>query len=193
VELMMNETLPTFVLSAEKALLEGKYKYASDLCKKGIEQYPDYPIGFVLLVESYELSGDTDTANIVFSGARELFPYNKTINSIAKRHSESGRYSLIEHSEPITETEQPKDLFNKFKSSISQTGFIKPKPEELPEEIDDLTEQNPEVPASDYLAEILVKQGKIAEAIEMYLRLLEDNPEKIDIYLDKIESLKEFP
>jgi tetratricopeptide (TPR) repeat protein len=186
-ETTSEKILPTFVLSAAKALSDGKSDIAIELCKNGIENFPEYPIGFILLAEAYEHSGDLDSVQIILSGASDLFPTNKTVLSVKKRFAQTGKLGYIIPN-PI-QTSIPDNIFNKLRNSISATGFVKPNPSDLPEEIEDLTQQNPEVPASETLAKILAGQGKIVEAIDMYKRLAESHPSKADYYFNEIEAL----
>lgn len=180
------QILPTFVLQAATALAEGDSEKAIEICQKGIDVYPDYPMGFLLLAEAYEKAGDDESVKIILAGAYELFPYNKTVIKVKKKYEISGKLEFIATRQiPIDD-----NIFNKFKSSISQTGFVKPDLTELPEETEDLTLQNPEVPATETLANILAGQGKIQEAIEMYERLQIANPEKFDYFSQKIDELK---
>lgn len=181
------EISPAYVLQVEEELISGNFSEAIELCSMGIEAYPDYPLGFVLLTEAYDLSGDTVSADLVFNGSFDLFPGNKIFLSLKKYFDETGHYSAIIPNKIEDENE---NIFGKFQNSISQSGFAKPRPEDIPEEIEDITERNPELPVSESLAELLAKQGKISESIDMYLKLIEQNPDKTDFYQNKLESIK---
>ena len=180
---------PDYILDAEKAYLEADFRQSIKICKTGIEEFPDYLMGFILLAESFEAAGDTDSANIIFNGAKEIFPGNKTLISISNHHADTGflRYDKVKANTFLKE-----NIFQKFERSIQDKGFVKPKPENLTEEPIDLTEHNPEAPVSENLAEILVRQKKFKPAIEMYLKLISSNPEKTDLFIQKIELLKKL-
>jgi tetratricopeptide (TPR) repeat protein len=177
-----------YVLTADKMLREGNYKEAIEFISRGVEQYPEYAVGYALLTEAYELSGDSDSAKIIFDGAKNIFPTNKLLNMIEKRFIQNKYYSLISPKQNAPTG----NIFGKFQSSISQTGFVKPRPEEIPEEIEDLTQHNPDAPVTESLAQILANQGRIDESIDMYFKLMNQFPEKTDDFVQKIDALKHF-
>jgi tetratricopeptide (TPR) repeat protein len=183
----MENISPKYVLNANKMLQDGDYNEAIELISKGVEKYPEYTVGFAILAEAYELSGDSDSAKIIFDGAKNIFPSNKLLQMIEKRFGLTKRYSLIQPTSAPTG-----NIFGKFQSSISQTGFVKPRPEEIPEEIEDLTQHNPDAPVTESLAQILANQGRIDESVEMYFKLMNQYPEKADYFIQKIDALKHF-
>jgi len=183
----VKKILPNYVLQVEEMLKEGNVPDAIELCQEGIEAYPTYIVGFLLLAEAYELSNDADSVAIILNGAKEIFANNKTLKMYYNRFKQTGELGYIF---PKSKLPKSNDFFQKVSESIHVTGFVKPAVSEILEEPEDLTEQNPEIPPTEFMAELLVRQEKFVEAVETYEKLKLVNPEKYDYFQSKINEIK---
>ncbi|HRP01971.1 MAG TPA: hypothetical protein PLE30_04910 [Candidatus Kapabacteria bacterium] len=66
----MNEISPLFALEAEQLLLSGFIEEAIELCNKGLEVYPNYPVAQVILAKSYQVLGDKISSDKIISQAK---------------------------------------------------------------------------------------------------------------------------
>lgn len=87
----MDETIsPLFVVQAEKELNSGNPLKSIELCKRGLQFFPDFPIGYILLAEAYEKINDFESSNQVLNEALTKFPNNAAIKSALNRREETG-------------------------------------------------------------------------------------------------------
>jgi tetratricopeptide (TPR) repeat protein len=68
----------SFALEAEEMLNEGREEDAVELCKKGIEHYPDYSLAYLILSKALIKTGQKDEAWLTLLEASEKFPLNQT-------------------------------------------------------------------------------------------------------------------
>ncbi|HOV92093.1 MAG TPA: tetratricopeptide repeat protein [Candidatus Kapabacteria bacterium] len=90
---MEKDLTPIILVDAEKSLETGNFDKAIELCKRSIEYFPDYYLGYVILIESYESIGDYEEANKIFQTASIKFANNLFFRQIARRRDKYG--SLI--------------------------------------------------------------------------------------------------
>lgn len=99
----MSDISPLFALEAENLLTNGHTEDAIELCKKGLEVYPDYPAAISILAKAYNLLGKKDESdNIILSAKNNS--YGKILDKITfENHSEQVPFHEIEISNlPIT-------------------------------------------------------------------------------------------
>ncbi len=87
----MNDISPLFAVEAEQLLLAGFTREAIDLCRKGLEQYPDYPTALAVLARAYEAAGDAGKAGEALRAAVELSPAQRNIRQMAGNFERFGR------------------------------------------------------------------------------------------------------
>lgn len=75
----MSDITPLFALDAEELMLAGNLDDAIDLCKRGLEVYPDYAMGHYIIANSRFLAGEVDDAKGIVASALEIFPENITL------------------------------------------------------------------------------------------------------------------
>lgn len=71
----MAKISPMFALEAEELFENGNYQAAIELCKNGIELYPEYTTGYLTLIDLYIKISENDLANELISKVKELFPH----------------------------------------------------------------------------------------------------------------------
>lgn len=78
----MEQISPLFAVDAQKLLQSGNYEAAIELCRNGLEHYPDYLSAKQILAKALKLTGLEDEANITissvsnFSKAANLIKFN---------------------------------------------------------------------------------------------------------------------
>ncbi len=155
---------PLFAVIAEEMISENNFEQAVETLQKGLELYPDYATAYLLLGKALLKLNKTDEAKSAFENAEKFFSsdyYGKLL---------AGEKSNEEKIDPILQ-------------EIND--------EILPEKPEPEIEEEEEEFASETLAAVYKAQGAFAEALKMYEKLLEKNPEKEEIYTQEIKELKE--
>ncbi|MEN6295262.1 MAG: tetratricopeptide repeat protein, partial [Chloroherpetonaceae bacterium] len=93
---MSEELAPIFLVEAEKFIENRDFDRAIELCKRGIEYFPDYYLGYVLLTEALESVGNFEQADRIFETATIRFANNLFFREIARRRSKFGRLLIQE-------------------------------------------------------------------------------------------------
>jgi len=91
---------PIFLVEAEKSLEAGNFDRAIELCKRGIEYFPDYYLGYVILIESYESVGNYEEADKIYQEACVKFATNLFFKQIARRRDKYGTLINSKNREP---------------------------------------------------------------------------------------------
>lgn len=99
----MEQISPLFAIQAEKALKTNNPQLAIEICKRGIQFFPDYQIGYVLLAEAYEMLGDTNQRDQILEKIHQQFPKAITTKIIEEKIKAEG--SLLQNSEETVEIE----------------------------------------------------------------------------------------
>jgi tetratricopeptide (TPR) repeat protein len=78
----MSDITPLFALDAEELMLAGKLDDAIELCKRGLEVYPDYAMAHYIIANSRFLAGEVEDAKGIVASALEIFPENITLQKL---------------------------------------------------------------------------------------------------------------
>lgn len=112
--------------------------------------------------------------------AYDIQAFVKTSDTAAEKNTEEKKPSKFEIDDLL-------DRFIKKNPSISRTKTEFYKPENMARKSEEF---HAEV-ASESLAQLFYKQGQLHTALEMYEKLLLQNPDKKDIFAARIKSIKE--
>jgi|GEM_PF-5112554 len=106
-----------FPILAENLLADGKFSEALELCREGVDQYPDYSLGKVMLAKALSLSGNETEAEKVAGETAQAMGYAKAAKKIAEGDKiEAIYFDLTEPADsqipPINEdiASQPDDI-----------------------------------------------------------------------------------
>mgnify|MGYP005821664079 CR=1 FL=1 len=102
---------PVFLIEAESALENQNFARAIELCKRGIEFFPDYYLGYVLLIEAYEGIKNFDEADKIFNSATNKFANNLFFREIARRREKFGSLLIKKNEKKSNNLELPKFEF----------------------------------------------------------------------------------
>lgn len=81
----MEEITVFFAVDAEQYLISGFPQEAIDLCRRGLEAYPDYSAAYTVLARAYKAMGEDDKAADILDKAAEKFS-DKRLFEPAKRN-----------------------------------------------------------------------------------------------------------
>lgn len=95
----MEEISPLFAIQAEKALKMNNPQLAVEICKRGLQFFPDYQIGYVLMAEAYEMMGETSERDNLVEQIHQKFPKAITTKVIDEKMKADGTL-LLNNQEP---------------------------------------------------------------------------------------------
>lgn len=205
-----NKNSPLFVRIAYNQIEANNPDKAIEILDEGLKNYPEYPVAYFLLGRAYTIKGLYSQALKYVKRASELIHSSKTydyylreIEAIKKQRSffKISRWEDDLKEEPLPDS-SIKEIEETLKSMPPITESIKKLNEELIEaketiqkakESADVSAKNfPEnnLIVSETLAKIYINQGEYQEAIAVYEKLMNKNPDKKDYYEIKIEEIK---
>ncbi len=196
---------PLFAIDAELLLKARLFDKAINLCKNGVAQFPLYLSGWIILINAFKSSGQIKDAVNTTNMALKIFPGNRTL--ISFKDEFEGVFYDIAYSDQINPTEDDDDftLLSEImpEKTINGTQNFGNNLEDLAKKLAEVSEPvndsdlhkdaGKPFPAgiiSETIANIYVSQGAYPEAISAYMNLIQMNPDKEQIYLDKITQLK---
>ncbi|MBI5214709.1 MAG: hypothetical protein HY960_03045 [Ignavibacteriae bacterium] len=159
---MRRSDSPLFARLAYMLLEHGDVNEAKDVCLNGINQYPKYASGYIVLAKCFAAESDFEEALRTLSQTRAIFPDSEQL-FILKNEWETKKTNV-----PVQPLQSAKEQPKQSQEMIEFQGeFVSPT-----------------------LAEIYVKQGLIVEAIEAYEKLIEMKPEHRGEFEKRIGELE---
>jgi tetratricopeptide (TPR) repeat protein len=193
---------PLFARVAYTEIEKGNYLEAIKILDEGIHRHSTYPSAFLILSLAKAYEGKEEEARIVAKIGADLIDspqtheiYLKKIEDILAERSEIndtirpafhdvGNIPVPEESEP----EKIEDNLDELAKQLSKAKII-PR-----DDIDANPENMPQFEGkkivSETLADIYFSQRNFEEAIKMYEELINQKPEKAEVYLQKIWEMK---
>lgn len=123
----MAKISPMFALEAEELFENGNHQDAIELCKNGIELYPEYLTGYLTLIDLYLKISDYQSAGNIIQKVKDSFPYNKQIY-----HYEKILYDSLENQSDYDQN------FSRIGEALSNKHLEVSKDEKIISEKDDL-------------------------------------------------------
>lgn len=121
----MSNISPLFAVEAEELLKAGRAQEAIELCKQGIEAFPNYTIAYGILARAHSAIGDTAVAESVLENAAQHFPRSKTIRKIVDlSHSGDINQILHEFEETLEKQSKAKNQSQKKKSKVQKVDKV---------------------------------------------------------------------
>lgn len=198
-----NKQTPLFVRMANIHLEKNNPHEALIILNAGLIHYPDHPVALFLIAKAHSALGNYSQAIKFLKKGSEIIHSPKTyeyyLREIEAVKKQKVFYNIDDKSEGnSTLPEKEKDL-----SSVFLTDTVKKIAEELKEAEEVLInseKENFETPSfnliddsiivSETLAKIYVNQREYQEAIRIYEKLKNKNPEKSHYFDSKIDELK---
>ncbi len=155
----MTELSPLFAIEAEKLLEQGRVPEAIDLCRQGIEEYPDYASAFGTLAKAYKLIGEQDQLDSTIRGAMERFPLIRTIKNI-KVNVEA--FDSLPENEVVATAGIPEEI---AETELVETEIVAIEETEEPEADHAITDEEPETVATEEVIENEIETADTEEEI----------------------------
>jgi tetratricopeptide (TPR) repeat protein len=184
---LLRDGMPkTFARLADVYRQDGRLDEAVSVCREGLEEFPDYGSGHMVLALTYQERGETEKALIEFHSALKCEPDNLlALKLIADIHWDASEFSLARS---YYRQALQKD---RFLSEAIERVRKNPKPEspksipdEKPTEPDSRSNM-PEVDSSTFdtltLARLYATQGHIKLAKQVCTGILEKDPENAGV------------
>jgi tetratricopeptide (TPR) repeat protein len=176
----MADISPLFAVEAEQLLMAGQIEEAIELCRKGLEDYPDYPAALSVLSRAYITSGNAGEAGKIFSRAKKMFSGNKAVLR-EPEPVETAPESTPETHEPAAE--KPEDK-NPAAEEPTEEPEVSEENEELSESYYEesvaIDEPVPEEDYGDLMEQYIEKDTVLDEAY--HTDEAEDDADDLDIY-----------
>ena len=187
-----NKQSPLFVRVAYNEFEKNNFERALEILNDGISHYSGYPVAYIVLGKTQMMLGK----------------YKEALDSFRKGSDLVKSHKIYEYYLQEVESRKKQRIF--FENP-EKPGFIARDQNEIPVEgkrpsledelfsFDSLDQQkdNPSLMTtggdsivSETLANIYVTQGEFREALKIFEKLLNKNPQKRDYYLQKINEIK---
>ena len=178
-----NNNSPLFARSAEDELRKGNVDDAVTILENGLEKYPKYASAYLVYAEALTMQKKFDQVLDVMEELKLLLDDENTIAH------------YLEYFEEIRNIEESKEIENKNSDDDFEKLAEKVKGAKIPKvdeeaSVKPFQENNNKSIVSETLAGIYYSQGSYEEALEMYEKLLDSNPQKADLYKEKISEIK---
>lgn len=200
---------PLFLRAAAFYIQSNEPDKAISILQSGQQSFSNHPLLYILLSKAYYLMGDNEKTELYLKKASNILDdehiyqhYKKKFNLPEKKRSpfDSSRGNIFINSSNYSdqiEDEQSKTKEDPVDNNLKQIAdkLLSAKIERNnPSTSSEKSTQNysPDKSklASETLAKIFISQGQIDEAIKIYEQLVNNNPEKKEYYLKKINELK---
>lgn len=186
-----NKQSPLFVRVANGEIEKNNPEKAVEILNDGLAIYPNYPVAYILLGKALMLTGKYRESLDSFRKGSELINsprvfefYLQEVENLKKQRvlfetshkpgfiSDGDKEKIKDRKISLEKEISSFDSMNDNKSAPSTTG------------------SGGDSIVSETLANIYITQGELREALSIYERLLNKNPQKKDYYLQKISELK---
>jgi len=102
---MSTKPAPSFAVTASAMLRQNLPVDAAKLCARGLEYFPNYIVGYLLLSEAYHAMGQQTDALLILQEARSRFPQHAHV--IDERSHSMNQQELIEEPPAVVHTAEP--------------------------------------------------------------------------------------
>ena len=178
-----NPESPLFARAAEDELRNGNVDDAVSILEAGLEKFPGYVSAYLVYAEALTLQKKFDQVLEVMDELKELIDDEKTIAHYLEYFEEVRNIEESKALEPNNSWDDFEKLAEKMQGAkiprVDEDTAVKPFQENSNKSI-----------VSETLAGIYYSQGSYEEALEMYEKLLDSNPQKSDLYKEKISEIK---
>lgn len=195
-----NKLTPLFARKAGYELDKKNLEDVIEILTKGLKNYPNYAVPYLLLGKAYALKGDYTEAIENIKKGSDLIPSKKTydfyLNEIENiKNKVSLGFSNVNKAEETSSVNEEIYGINSIPKDEKLRDLVRElSPEHKTERPVKRTEQEKSfgknIIVSETLAKIYISQGEYNEAIEIYNLLKEKHPDKVEYYSKKIDELK---
>lgn len=195
-----NKLTPLFARKAGYELDKKNLEVAIEILTKGLKNFPNYAVPYLLLGKAHALKGDYTEAIENIKKGSDLIPSKKTydfyLNEIENiKNKVSLGFSNVNKAEETSSVNEEIYGINSIPKDEKLRDLVRRlSPEQKTEHPVKRTVQEKSfgknIIVSETLAKIYISQGEYNEAIEIYNLLKEKHPDKVEYYSKKIDELK---
>ncbi len=207
-----NNKSPLFARVAENEIEKNNIDEAIKILTEGLTNHPDFSVAYFLLSKAHTIKGNYGQALKYVKKGSELIHSPKTfdyylreIDAVKKQRqlfnvsrwadSANEKFLMVNpeqtnKSEKENPTESIEETLNKLTAEIEGTTQIVKEAKKKIEETKPKTFSHNDFIVSETLAKIYITQGEFKEAIYVYKKLKQKNPEKENYFDSKIAELK---
>ena len=207
-----NNKSPLFARVADNEIEKNNIDSAIKILTEGLTNHPDFSVAYFLLGKAHTIKGNYGQALKCIKKGSELIHSPKTfdyylreIDAIKKqrqlfnvsRWAEASNDNQIQHPQieqaPVKQvktSESIEETLNKLTAEIEGTSQVIKEAKQKIEENRVKEYSNNDFIVSETLAKIYITQGEFKEAISVYKKLKQKNPEKESYFDSKIAELK---
>lgn len=207
-----NNKSPLFARVADNEIEKNNIDSAIKILTEGLTNHPDFSVAYFLLGKAHTIKGNYGQALKCIKKGSELIHSPKTfdyylreIDAIKKqrqlfnvsRWAEASNENQIQQTQlqqaPVKQvktSESIEETLNKLTAEIEGTSQVIKEAKQKIEENRVKEYSNNDFIVSETLAKIYITQGEFKEAISVYKKLKQKNPEKESYFDSKIAELK---
>lgn len=207
-----NNKSPLFARVADNEIEKNNIDSAIKILTEGLTNHPDFSVAYFLLGKAHTIKGNYGQALKCIKKGSELIHSPKTfdyylreIDAIKKqrqlfnvsRWAEASNENQIQQTQTqqtsvkqVKTSESIEETLNKLTAEIEGTSQVIKEAKQKIEDNRVKEYSNNDFIVSETLAKIYITQGEFKEAISVYKRLKQKNPEKESYFDSKIAELK---
>lgn len=199
-----NRPAPSFAVAAIELLQSNSILEAAQLCASGVEHYPDYIGGYILLASAYESLGQHHDAQVIREALHARFPGLPILKSYAKvaydvapelGGIDESTEDLYTHDDNAPHIDEVVELLNEViieeHYTVEATENADPLTEDITESIlEQSTQDEPDdVQVEDIYLDI-VEAPNVAELVEVEVPVEVAEPVQVDAYVSHPNVLR---
>jgi len=186
-----NKSSPLFARVAEAELNDGHVDQALKILEEGFNNYPDYITARLIFVEALAKKGEYKKVIDIMEELRPSLDDDELINYYLEKIEEERAKTEIEKDFLLGEKKSLEDNLENLAEVISKAKIPPVDANKSNKNNEDFSSMGKQF-ISETLANIYFSQGNYNEALEIYQKLLEISPNKVEHLKEKIEETKKL-
>lgn len=186
-----NNNSPLFARVAEAELNDGNIDQAIKILERGFNNYPDYITAKLVYVEALAKKAQYKKIIDIIEELRPKLDDDTLINYYLEKIEEERAKTEIEEDFLLSEKKSLEDNLENLAEVISKAKIPPVDENKSNQNYEDFSSMGKQF-ISETLANIYFSQGNYKEALEIYQKLFETNPNKAEHLKEKIEETKKL-
>ncbi|HET56039.1 MAG TPA: tetratricopeptide repeat protein [Ignavibacteria bacterium] len=186
-----NNNSPLFARVAESELKNGNIEQAITILENGFNNFPDYITARLIFVEALAKKGEYKKVIDIMEELRPQLDDDELINYYLEKIEEERANLEVEEDILHAERKSLEDDLENIADVISKAKIPPVDENKSNQNNEDFSSMGKQF-ISETLANIYFSQGNYNEALEIYQKLLEISPNKVEHLKEKIEETKKL-
>ncbi|KUG24691.1 hypothetical protein ASZ90_005492 [hydrocarbon metagenome] len=186
-----NNNSPLFARVAEAELNDGNIDQAIKILERGFNNYPEYITAKLVYVEALAKKAQYKKIIDIIEELRPKLDDDTLINYYLEKIEEERAKTEIEEDFLLSEKKSLEDNLENLAEVISKAKIPPVDENKSSQNYEDFSSMGKQF-ISETLANIYFSQGNYKEALEIYQKLIETNPNKAEHLKEKIEETKKL-